>query len=84
MSEPLGSSPRTNLIRHHKRVAKALGYRRILTSTLAPQRGDSLRAAGWAETDGGSRSRGACVRRDAHPIGPKRRWIATITNASPA
>lgn len=59
------------------RAARALGYRRLLTYTLASEPGTSLKAAGWqmsGETRGG---RWSCPRRpraDAHPTGPKRRW----------
>jgi hypothetical protein len=63
------------------RAARALGYRRLITYTLATEPGTSLKAAGWqvsGQTHGG---RWNCVSRpraDAHPIGPKRRWEVRV------
>lgn len=59
------------------RAARALGYRRIGTYTLATEPGSSLRAAGWREvgrTAGGSWSREARPRVDTHPLQEKIRW----------
>jgi len=61
------------------RAARALGYRRLVTYTLAQERGTSLEAAGWRalyETEGGSWSRPSRPRVDAAPIGQKRLWEA--------
>lgn len=61
------------------RAAKAMGYRRCVTYTLASERGDSLKAAGWrvvGETSGGSWSRTNRPRVDRHPLQEKLRWEA--------
>lgn len=60
-----------------RRAARALGYRRIVTYTLESESGVSLRASGFvvsARTTGGSWSRPARRRIDAHPLEPKIRW----------
>lgn len=60
------------------RAAKALGYRRIITYTLADEPGVSLRAAGWqldGLTDGGPWDRPGRPRNDKAPIGVKQRWV---------
>lgn len=59
------------------RAARALGYRRLITYTLATEPGTSLRAAGWAligEAGGGSWSRPSRPRDDQHPTQGKLRW----------
>lgn len=61
------------------RAARALGYRRLVTYTLASEGGVSLRAAGWrvvGETAGGSWSRSLRPRVDTHPLQGKLRWEA--------
>lgn len=61
------------------RAARALGWRRLITYTLAEEGGASLRAAGWrliGEAGGGSWSRGSRPRVDAHPLQQKLRWEA--------
>lgn len=61
------------------RAAKALGYRRLITYTLATEPGDSLRGAGWkliGEAGGGSWSRPSRPREDDHPTQTKLRWEA--------
>lgn len=66
-----------------RRVALAMGYRRILTYTLAEEPGTSLRAAGWVRaaeaTGGGSWSCPSRPRTDKHPTGPKVRWEVIVT-----
>lgn len=62
------------------RAAKALGYRRLITYTLASEAGTSLTAAGWRslyETPGRSWSVPSRPRTDQHPLGPKTLWEAT-------
>jgi hypothetical protein len=62
-----------------RRVARAMGYERCLTYTLAEEPGTSLRAAGWIKdgvTSGGPWSRPSRQRADAGPLGEKVRWIA--------
>lgn len=62
------------------RVARALGYSRVISYTLASEPGTSLRAAGWAKvgpTRGGTWSRPGRRRDDLHPLGPKQRWEPT-------
>jgi len=62
------------------RVANAMGYRRVLTYTLATESGASLRGAGFkkaATTAGGTWSRPSRARIDKHPTQEKFRWDAT-------
>ncbi len=59
------------------RAARALGYRRLITYTLATEPGTSLRAAGWrvvGQTSGGSWNVPSRPRIDKHPLEPKLRW----------
>lgn len=65
-----------------KRAAKALGYWRVVTYTLASEAGASLRASGWRQASsvkGESWSRRQASKgdhgyRDAHDTGDKWRW----------
>lgn len=59
------------------RAVRAMGYRRLITYTLASEAGTSLKAAGWGvvgQTKGGSWSREGRPRVDKHPIGQKTLW----------
>lgn len=59
------------------RAARALGYLRLITYTLATEPGASLRGAGWTligEAGGGSWSRPSRPREDQHPTQGKLRW----------
>jgi len=61
------------------RAAKALGYQRLITYTLAEEPGTTLRAAGWRsvyQTQGGSWDCASRPRIDLHPTGQKRLWEA--------
>jgi hypothetical protein len=61
------------------RAARALGYKRLITYTLASEAGTSLRAAGWrviGQTAGGSWSRTSRPRVDTHPTEQKTLWSA--------
>ena len=61
------------------RAARAMGYRRLITYTLADEGGASLRAAGWrliGAAGGGSWSRKSRPRVDTHPLQQKLRWEA--------
>lgn len=63
------------------RAAQAIGYRRMITYTLASEDGASLRGAGWkliGEAGGGSWSRPSRPRDDAHPLQLKLRWERKI------
>lgn len=63
-----------------RRVARELGYRRLITYTLPEEGGASLRGAGWiseGEAGGGSWSRPSRARVDTHPTQQKIRWITT-------
>ncbi len=67
------------------RAAKALGYRRIVTYTLASEPGTSLRAAGWRElykTSGRSWSVPSRPRIDKHPLGQKTIWECIEENST--
>ena len=62
------------------RAARALGYRRLLTYTLASEPGVSLRAAGWrivGEVKGRSWNCKARPRVDRMPLQDKLRWVAS-------
>ncbi len=66
------------------RVARALGYRRLVTYTLPAEGGASLHAAGWrclGEAGGGSWSRDERPRVDEHPTQMKLRWEAVDAGA---
>jgi hypothetical protein len=68
------------------RAARALGYRRLVTYTLASEGGASLRAAGWhciGEAGGGSWSRTSRPRVDTHPLQIKLRWERSEFAAEP-
>lgn len=59
------------------RVAKELGYKRIITYTLESENGASLRASGWTMTGltgGGTWNRPNRVREDKAPTCLKQRW----------
>ena len=61
------------------RVARALGYRKIITYTLPDEGGASLRGAGWkciGETGGGQWSRRSRPRIDTDLPQQKLRWEA--------
>jgi hypothetical protein len=62
------------------RAARAIGFRKLVTYTLAEEGGASLRGAGWitlGEAGGGSWSRSARPRVDTHPLQAKIRWERT-------
>ncbi len=61
------------------KVARALGYKRLITYTLPEESGASLKAAGWrcvgkTQGDTWDRPNIGRRRRDDHPTGPKLRW----------
>lgn len=61
------------------RAAKALGYKRLITYTLAEEAGSSLKGAGWkliGERGGGKWSRPSRERLDDHPTQLKLLWEA--------
>jgi hypothetical protein len=62
-----------------KRAAQAMGYRRVLTYTLASEPGSSLKAAGWTPKGlrgGGSWSCPSRPRVDTAPLEQKQLWEA--------
>lgn len=64
-----------------RRIAKALGWKRIITYTLSVESGASLRGAGWlleGERGGGSWGRPSRPRQDDHPTITKHLWSATL------
>ena len=61
------------------RAAKALGYKRLITYTLASETGTSVKAAGWrvlGEAGGGSWNVPSRPRVDKAPTGLKTLWEA--------
>jgi len=63
------------------RAARSMGYRRLLTFTLAEEPGTSLRAAGWkviGSTPGKSWSVPSRLRVDHHPLGQRTLWEAQL------
>lgn len=61
------------------RACRAMGYRRLLTYTLAREPGTSLRAAGWREVgaiEGRSWNKPGRPRVDTHPIEQRTLWEA--------
>jgi hypothetical protein len=61
------------------RACRAMGFRRLVTYTLASEPGTSLRAAGWREIGvrgGGSWSTPSRPRVDTHPLEQKTLWEA--------
>jgi hypothetical protein len=59
------------------RACRSLGYRRLVTYTLAEEGGASLRASGYrclGSAGGGSWSRESRPRVDHHPLQAKMRW----------
>lgn len=63
------------------RIAKQLGYSKIVTYILDSEMGSSLKASGWeyeTSTAGGSWSRSNRLREDKHPTCPKQRWSKTL------
>lgn len=64
------------------RAAKAIGYRRLITYTLASESGSSLRATGWlliGERKGRSWNCPSRPRVDTHPLQDKLLWEARAT-----
>ena len=62
-----------------RRVARTMGFSRLITYILASESGVSLRAAGWIRTKeqtGGGSWNGSRARNDAHPLVPKQLWEA--------
>lgn len=65
-----------------RRIAKEMGYQRVITYTLATEAGSSLRAAGWkcvGTTKAESWHRTRRPRHDKHPTIPKSRWESVLT-----
>ncbi len=63
------------------RIAKELGYKRIITYTLLDEEGFSLKASGWEYEGvfgGDSWSRPSRPRKDKAPIGKKKRWSKVL------
>jgi hypothetical protein len=61
------------------RATRALGYKRLITYTLAEESGISLTAAGWqlvGKCGGGTWNREDRKRIDKHPTGQKMLWEA--------
>ena len=60
------------------RACRALGYRELITYTLASESGGSLRAAGWRQVGacgGGTWSTPSRPRIDLHPTQEKFKWV---------
>ena len=66
------------------RIAKELGYQKIITYILEDETGESLKAAGWnlaATTKGGDWSRPSRPRKTTAPTVPKKRYEKILTEA---
>lgn len=68
------------------RAARALGYAKVITYTLASESGTCIKAAGFKRDDahvskGGEWSRGSRARAKALEPGPKVRWVRTLDGA---
>lgn len=64
------------------RVARELGYRRLITFILKTEPGTSLRAAGWrlvGETSGKTWSQPSRPRVDKHPLQERLRFEKTVS-----
>jgi hypothetical protein len=60
-----------------RRIAREMGYVRLITYILESESGTSLKAAGWkqmASSRGGTWSRVERERQDQHPLESKTRW----------
>jgi hypothetical protein len=77
------------------RAAKALGYRRAYTYTLAEESGASLKASGWTldaelparptwDTPARRRMQTDLFGEDRRPPGRKRRWVKILVGSVPA
>lgn len=67
-----------------KRVAQAMGYRKVITYTLPEESGASLRAVGWSRfgiAGGGNWNRTKRPRVDSHPTQEKIRWETQLADA---
>ena len=63
------------------RIAKEMGYEKIITYILSSESGASLRACGWIEdgvTSGGHWSRPARARTTTAPTEPKKRFVKIL------
>ncbi len=68
------------------RIAKELGYRKIITYILETETGSSLKASGWhkeADTRGGDWSVKSRPRNTKAPTCPKQRWAKNLEEARP-
>lgn len=67
------------------RIARELGYDKIITYILASEPGISLKAAGWREeatTKGGEWSRPSRKRNTTAPTVPKKRYAKSLTEVN--
>ena len=65
------------------RIAKEMGYSRIITYILDSESGTSLKACGWVldgTTGGGAWSRPSRPRHTTAPTVPKKRYVKELTN----
>lgn len=63
------------------RIAKEMGYRRIITYILEDEEGGSLKAAGWrfdGQTTGGKWDRPSRHRESKAPTCKKQRWVRQL------
>lgn len=67
------------------RIAKEMGYEKIITYILCTESGTSLKASGWIEettTNGGSWSRPSRPRSTTAPTVPKKRYAKYLSEVS--
>ena len=63
------------------RIAREMGYKKIITYTLDTESGASLKASGWkkeADTSGGKWTRPSRPRQTSAPICKKQRWSKVL------
>lgn len=63
------------------RIAKEMGYERIITYILDTETGASLKASGWkldGHTSGGGWDRPSRPRQTSAPTCPKQRWVKVL------
>ena len=77
LDDPIAKHAASKLYAMAWRIAREMGYQRLVTYTLTTEPGTSLRAAGWKslyQITGRSWNCPSRPRVDKHPLGPKTLW----------